>query len=123
MPVPTAIAASRISPRRLKPVVAVKGRISGRFSVGAGGLYHRSRRRQPCAASVTLSWPQLSLPRRGGVGDFGDQLLDKGLAEGIEILCLEHEGARPADNIVAVVIGQAPGRVGVLRVPRQRGLA
>src|ERR1043166_4165348 len=54
---------------------------------------------------------------------FGNELIDQRLAERVEVLRRHHEGAWAADHVLPVVIFQAAGRIGVLRVPRERAFA
>ena len=57
-------------------------------------------------------------------GDLGDQLLDDGLAERIEVFGHHDECPRAADNIVLIVFLQTARRVDVLGVPGHgRGVA
>src|SRR6185312_5776525 len=60
---------------------------------------------------------------RAGVSDFCNQLFHDGLTERIEVLRLDDERAGPAGDVVAVVLGEAAGRIGVFGIPRQRTFA
>src|ERR1700746_210781 len=57
------------------------------------------------------------------LGNLGNELADNRIAEGFEILCHHDEGARSADDIGAVIVIEPAGRIGVLRIPRQRSFA
>src|SRR5262249_18395589 len=56
-------------------------------------------------------------------GDFGDQLVQDRLAEGVEILCYHYERTGAADHVVAVIVVETAGRIGVIGVPRHRPFA
>src|SRR5262249_33887980 len=89
-------------------------------------LQHRPRRRQPWRGSVTLSRLAGTVKWCGlapGIRNFRDHLFDNRLAKGVEVLCLEHEAAGPADDVIAIVFCQPAGRVGVFGIPRKRYLA
>src|SRR5262249_36132326 len=56
-------------------------------------------------------------------GNLGDQLLDDGAPERVEVLGHQNERARAADNVVLVVFLEAARRIGMLGVPRHRPVA
>ena len=56
-----------------------------------------------------------SLARPARVGDFVDEFAHHRVAEAVEIVDRHDESARPADHVVAVVLGDAAGRIGVQR--------
>src|SRR6185312_11408553 len=56
--------------------------------------------------------------RRRGAGDLAHQLVGDGVAEGVEVLHHHEEGAGAADDVLAVVFGQALGRLGVGEIAR-----
>src|SRR5262245_59864670 len=56
-------------------------------------------------------------------GNLGDQFLDDGAAERVEVLGHQNERARAADNVVLVVFLEAARRIGMLGVPRHRPVA
>jgi hypothetical protein len=68
--------------------------------------------KRPCSQSAT--W---------GFADFLDQLPNQQLAKGLKALRFDHKGARPADDIVLIIGGEALGRIGMQGIGRQRNLA
>ena len=62
-------------------------------------------------------------PSLAPLGNLGNELADNRIAKGFEILCHHDEGAGSADDIGAVIMIEPAGRVGVLRIPRQRSFA
>jgi hypothetical protein len=66
----------------------------------------------PCSQSAT--W---------GFGDFLDQLPNQQLAKSLKALRLDHECPRPADDIILIIGGEAPGWIGMQGIGRQRNFA
>src|ERR1700722_10673303 len=56
-------------------------------------------------------------------GNLGDQLVEDGLPERLEVLGHQHEGAGAAGHVVAIIVVQPSRRVGVIGIPRHRALA
>src|SRR5215831_10448611 len=61
--------------------------------------------------------------RRRERGNFGDQFLDDGTAERVEVLGHQNERARAADNVVLIVLLETARGVGVFGIPRHRPVA
>src|SRR5262249_60680249 len=88
-------------------------------------------REDPCSprpASSRGSLPGLRValtpaPFLARLGNLGDELADNRLAKRLEILCHHDEGTGAADNIGAIILIDPAGRIGVLRIPRQRRFA
>ena len=92
-------------------------------SIYGGDTIGRAATKPLRALCVPFMAEKLGLPLRRCIGDFGNKLLDEGLAERIEVPCLQHECAGAAHDVLAVIISKAARWIGVLWIPGQRPLA
>src|SRR5271165_3767076 len=87
--------------------------------IGCSSIRTIERRDLTRAASLTRSM-------RGGGGDkrnLGNQFLDDGAAERVEVLGDQNEGAGSADHIVLIVFFETAGWICVLCIPGHRPIA
>src|SRR5262249_14431274 len=82
----------------------------------------RSRSSEAAAGADMRQWVSAhdDMRRAREPGNFGDQFLDDGAAERVEVLGHQNERARAADDVVLIVFLEAARRVGVLGVTRNR---
>src|SRR5262245_31637863 len=83
----------------------------------------KPRKDEPCACFAKGESAQPGVAGLMRLGDLGDQLVDQGRAEGLEVFRDHNESAGAADHVVPVVVGKAAGRVGVFGIPRRRRVA
>src|SRR5258708_4448624 len=79
----------------------------------------------PCPPSLAgrTGLPQLRMLLERGRGNLGDQLAQTRMPERLEAVGPQQEGSGPADHIVAIVVVEAAGWIGMVGVPRHRLLA
>ena len=77
----------------------------------------------PCCGKACNVSAHQTLRRGRERGNLGDQFLDDGAAERVEVLGHQNERARAADHVVLVVFLEAARRIGMLGVPRHRPVA
>src|SRR5947207_11603023 len=95
------------------------------FEPGPRCAEHHYRRRHllACGCEACNLSTQRARRRARQQGDLGDELLDDGTAERVEIFGHEDERAGTADDIVLIIFLKATGRVSMLGIPRHRPIA
>src|SRR5262249_52989748 len=108
------------SPRHRPKGCRITTNSTGRVWVTAPSGYSKD-----CTRDGNSGWRSTGQrpAKRFSLGDLGDHFLNGGGAERMNALRRHDEGAGTADHIVAVIVLEPAGRIGVIGIPGQRRFA